>query len=70
MTTNAEHAARNQQMILFVLGLTAAKALVRNRVILAVGLAGLAVVTHRKGAAMSAAMRRMRAEYVAAWRRG
>jgi hypothetical protein len=70
MTTNAEHAARNQQMILLVLGLTAVKALVRNKVILAVGLAGLAVVTHRKGVGMSAAVRRLRAEHLAAWRRG
>ena len=49
MTTDAEHAVRNQQMIVLVLGLAAARALVRNRIIVVVGLAGVAIVAHRKG---------------------
>ena len=39
MTTDAEHAVRNQQMIVLVLGLATARALVRNRIIVVIGLA-------------------------------
>ena len=67
MTTDAEHAARNQQMIVLALGLAAARALVRNRIIVAVGLAGVAIVAHRKGAAASAALRNWAAANRAAW---
>ena len=67
MTTDAEHAVRNQQMIVLVLGLAAAKALVRNRIIVVVGLAGVAIVAHRKGAAASAALRNWAAANRAAW---
>ena len=67
MTTDAEHAVRNQQMIVLVLGLAAARALVRNRIIVAVGLAGVAIVAHRKGAAASAALRNWAAANRAAW---
>jgi hypothetical protein len=67
MTTDAEHAVRNQQMIVLALGLAAARALVRNRIIVAVGLAGVAIVAHRKGAAASAALRNWAAANRAAW---
>lgn len=67
MTTDAEHAVRNQQMIVLVLGLAAARALVRNRIIVVVGLAGVAIVAHRKGAAASAALRNWAAANRAAW---
>ena len=69
MTTNAEHAARNQQMIMLALGLTAAKALARNRIMILIGLAAVAIVAHRRGAAASAALKRWRAANVAAWRK-
>jgi hypothetical protein len=67
MTTDAEHAARNQQMIVLALGLAAARALVRNRIIVVIGLAGVAIVAHRKGAAASAALRNWAAANRAAW---
>ena len=67
MTTDAEHAVRNQQMIVLALGLAAARALVRNRIIVVVGLAGVAIVAHRKGAAASAALRNWAAANRAAW---
>jgi|HubBroStandDraft_2_1064218.scaffolds.fasta_scaffold60541_2 hypothetical protein len=67
MTTDAEHAVRNQQMIVLVLGLAAARALVRNRIIVVIGLAGVAIVAHRKGAAVSAVLRNWAAANRAAW---
>lgn len=67
MTTDAEHAVRNQQMIVLVLGLATVKALVRNRIIVVIGLAGVAIVAHRKGAAASAALRTWVAANKAAW---
>jgi|GEM_PF-2406208 len=67
MTTDAEHAVRNQQMIVLALGLAAARALVRNRIIVVVGLAGVAIVAHRKGAAASTALRNWVAANKAAW---
>ena len=67
MTTDAEHAVRNQQMIVLVLGLATARALVRNRIIVVIGLAGVAIVAHRKGAAASAALRDWAAANMAAW---
>jgi hypothetical protein len=67
MTTDAEHAVRNQQMIVLALGLAAARALVRNRIIVVIGLAGVAIVAHRKGAAASAALRNWAAANRAAW---
>jgi hypothetical protein len=68
MTTNAEHAVRNQHMVLLALGLTAAKTLARNRTIAVIGLAAVAFVAHRRGAAASAALRRWATGNVAAWR--
>jgi hypothetical protein len=68
MTTDAEHAARNQQMIVLVLGLATAKALVRNRTLVVIGLAAVAIVAHRKGAAASAALRSWAAANRGAWR--
>jgi hypothetical protein len=70
MTTNAEHAARNQQIIMFALGLTAAKALARNRIIVVIAMAAVAVVARRKGAAASAALKRWAVANRAAWRPG
>jgi hypothetical protein len=70
MTTDAQHAMRNKQMITLVLGLSAAKALARNRVIVAIALAAMAVAAHRKGATASAALRRWTAVNVDAWRHG
>jgi hypothetical protein len=69
MTTNAEHAARNQQMIMLALGLTAARVLARNRIMILIGLAAVAIVAQRRGAAASAALKRWRAANVAAWRK-
>jgi hypothetical protein len=54
-------------MILLALGLAAARALVRNRIIVVVGLAGVAIVAHRKGAAASAVLRNWVAANRAAW---
>jgi hypothetical protein len=68
MTTDAEHAARNQQMVMLALGITAAKALARNRIILLVGLIAGAQFARRKGAAMSVGLRRRMATNLAAWR--
>jgi uracil-DNA glycosylase len=68
MMTDAEHAARNQQMLALALGLAAARALVRNRIIVVVGLAAVAIVAHRKGTAMSASLRSWAAANMAAWR--
>ena len=68
MTTNADNAARNQQIIMLVLVLTAAKALVRNRIIVAIGLAAVALVAQRRGAAASAALKRWAAANRTAWR--
>jgi hypothetical protein len=68
MTTNAEHAVRNQHMMMLALGLTAAKVLARNKTIAVIGLAALALIAHRRGAAASAALRRWAANNVAAWR--
>jgi hypothetical protein len=68
MTTDAEHAVRNQQMIMLVLALTAAKALARNRIILLIALGAVALVAQRKAAAASVALRRRAAANVAAWR--
>ncbi len=68
MTTDADHAVRNQQMIMLALGLTAAKTLARNRIIVLIGLAALALAAQRKGAAASAALRRRAAANMAAWR--
>lgn len=68
MTTSADHAVRNQQMIMLVLGLTAARALARNRILVLVGLAAVALVAHRKATAASDALRRLTAENLAAWR--
>jgi hypothetical protein len=65
---NADHAVRNQQMIMLALALTAAKALGRNRVIIVIGLAGVAVVVHRRGAAASAALKRWAADNAKVWR--
>jgi hypothetical protein len=65
---NADHAVRNQQMIMLALALTTAKALGRNRVIIVVGLAGVAVVMHRRGAAASAALKRWAADNAKVWR--
>jgi hypothetical protein len=67
MTTDAERAVRNQQMIMLALGLTAAKALIRNRTFVAIGLVAVALVAHRKGAAASAALRSWAAANRAAW---
>ncbi|MGA8454836.1 MAG: hypothetical protein WB800_05505 [Streptosporangiaceae bacterium] len=67
MTTDAEHAVRNQQMIVLALGLATARALVRNRIIVVIGLAAVAIVAHRKGAAASAALRGWAAANMAAW---
>lgn len=67
MTTDAEHVVRNQQMIMLALGLATARALVRNRIIVAIGLTAVAVVAHRKGAAASAALRSWVAANRAAW---
>ena len=53
---------------MLVLGLTVAKALVRNRSVVVLGLAGVAHAGHRKGAATSAALRRRAAANMAAWR--
>jgi hypothetical protein len=64
---NADHAVRNQQMLMFALALTAAKALGRNRVIIVIGLAGVAVVVHRRGAAASAALKRWAADNAKVW---
>ena len=68
MTTDADHAVRNQQMIMLVLGLTAAKVLARNRIIVLIGLGALALAAQRKRAAASAALRRRMAANRAAWR--
>lgn len=68
MTTDAEHAARNQQMLMLALAITAAKALARNRLILLIGLIAGAQFAHRKGAVMSARVRRRMATNLAAWR--
>jgi hypothetical protein len=68
MTITAEHAARNQHVLMLVLGLTVAKALVRNRSVVMLGLAGVAHAGHRKGAATSAALRRRAAANMSAWR--
>ena len=65
---NTDHAARNQQMIMLALALTAAKALGRNRVIIVIGLAGVAVAAHRRGAAASAAPKRWAAHNAKVWR--
>lgn len=65
---NAEHAIRNQQMIMLVLALTAAKALGRNRIIIMIGLAGAAVAAHRRRAAASAALKRWAANNAQVWR--
>ncbi len=65
---NADHAARNQQMIMLALALTAAKTLGRNRVIIVIGLAGVAVAAHRRGAATSAALKRWAADNAKVWR--
>lgn len=70
MTTDAERAARNQQVIMFALALTAAKAIARNRLIVLIGVAGVAIVAHRKGAAASAALKRWAADNMDVWRRG
>ena len=67
MTTDAEQAVRNQQMIALALGLAAAKALVRNRIIVVIGLAAVAIVAHRKGTAASAVLRNWVAANKAAW---
>jgi hypothetical protein len=67
MTTDAEHAVRNQQMIVLVLGLATVRALVRNRIIVVIGLVGVAIVAHRKGAAASAVLRNWVAANKAAW---
>jgi hypothetical protein len=67
MTTDAEQAVRNQQMIALALGLAAAKALVRNRIIVVIGLAAVAIVAHRKGTAVSSAVRSWAAANLAAW---
>jgi hypothetical protein len=67
MTTDAEHAVRNQQMIVLALGLATAKALVRNRIIVVIGLACVVIAAHRKGAAASAALRSWTAANRAAW---
>jgi hypothetical protein len=67
MMTDAEHAVRNQQMIVLVLGLATVKALVRNRIIVVVGLAGVAIVAQRKGAAASAVLRNWAAANKTAW---
>lgn len=67
MTTDAEHAVRNQQMIVLVLGLATVRALVRNRIIVVIGLAGVAIVAHRKGTAASAALRNWVAANKGAW---
>jgi hypothetical protein len=68
MTTDAERAVRNQQMIVLVLGLATAKALIRNRTFVLVGLAAVAIVAHRKGTAASAALRSWAAANKAVWR--
>lgn len=70
MTSNAEHTARNQQIMMLALGLTAAKALARNRLFVLIGVAGVAIVAHRKGAAVSAALKRWAAANMDAWRQG
>jgi hypothetical protein len=68
MMTDTEHAVRNQQMIMLALGLTAAKTLARNRIIVLIGLAAVIVLAHRKTTAISSALRRRAAANVAAWR--
>jgi hypothetical protein len=70
MTTNAEHAARNQQVLMLALAFSAARAIARNRLIVLIGVAGVAIVAHRKGAAASAALKRWAADNMDAWRRG
>jgi hypothetical protein len=43
------------------------RALVRNRIIVVIGLVGVAIVAHRKGAAASAVLRNWVAANKAAW---
>jgi hypothetical protein len=69
MTVSADQAVRNQQMMVLVLGMAAAKSLVRNRVVIVLGVVVVASVAHRQGAAISAGLRRRAAANVAAWRR-
>ncbi len=64
---NQQMAVRNQQMIVLALGVATARALIRNRIILVIGLAAVTVVAHRKGAAASAALRSWAAANMAAW---
>ena len=68
MATDADTAARNQQMILLILGLATAKALARNRTFVVLGLAAVAIAAHRKGATASAALRSWAAANRGAWR--
>jgi uracil-DNA glycosylase len=68
MTIDAEHAARNQNTLVLVLGITAARALVRNRIVVVLGLIAATHVARRRGAAMSAALRRRAGTNLTAWR--
>jgi hypothetical protein len=68
MTVSTGQSVRNQQMMMLVIALAAARAVARNRVIIVLGLAVATRVAHRKGAATSAALRRRMADNVAAWR--
>ena len=68
MTASSDQAVRNQQMMMLVLAMAAAKAVARNRVLIALGLIAVAGLAHRQGAAITAALRRRMAANVSAWR--
>jgi hypothetical protein len=69
MTVSTGQSVRNQQMMMLVIALAAARAVARNRVVIALGLIAITQVAHRKGAATSAALRRRMAANVSAWRK-
>lgn len=68
--TAAEQALRNQNVLMLVIGVTAARAVARNRLVIVIGLIVAARVVHRYGTATSAAVRRRAAANVSAWRHG
>jgi len=68
--TAAEHAIRNQNVLMFVIVATAAKAVGRNKIVILIGIVLAARVVRRYGTNAKAAMRRRTAANVSAWRHG